>query len=697
MEFIKLNIQLFGAFAEKTNDQLRSTSSPQNKGTLYASLTEIDPTDADKENNQTRIKCYCKFTQNTGSYTQYSAPYLRLYWFDNNQYKNGKEVAKVQVDTINYGSVGKTKELSYTITAPHLEDGTLKGYVQAKWEYDGSETLPCKTGYATTNETPLTAIPRAKTISALSADIGYDTTITLKQTSASYTTTIEWECGELSDVIEEKTTETTIGWKIPKEIYSQMLPTDKEKSITLKATTFNGDTQVGDTQTTTIKAKVNMEDNRPIAYLDVEDTNPKTLELTNDANKVVLNASNILCNVQGMTKNGATIKSMVINGIQLTDFTYRTPTEGTDEEITEIALDEFTIEKPTTNKFTLVVTDSRDNTNVVSTDNEITLDKIDYIVPTISNSTLFKRNAPTDGKVNLKYEGSFFNGSFQDAVPNNLEMVYAYKEKKDDEFGGWITLTPTIIQGQNSFKGEIQLAEEFDYDKVYTLKVSIKDALTELGDVYYIQDVSRGKPSHWYDDENFYVEGNYYKRNKETGKWQKFEGGSNKGGELPIGSIYINKTDSRNPSEIFGYGQWLQIQGLNLIGAGTYTDSAGTQKTFNAGDIGGTYNHTHTQTDHTHARGTLTACISLTGSYIYSRYDYSDGRKGYKVVNWTSNGRKAVSGTNTDNATSITDSTPVIGATGAMLTTAGASATINTGSTYHLTPSLVVYMWERIA
>ena len=534
MEFIKLNIQLFGAFAENTNDELRSTSSPKNKGTLYASLTEIDTTNADKEKNQTRIKCYCKFTQVTGSYTQYSAPYLRLYWFDDNEHTKGIEVAKEQVHTMNYGSVGKTKELSYTITAKHKEDGTLKGYVKAKWEYDGSGTLPCQTGYAITDNTPLTAIPRAKTISALSADIGYDTTITLKQTSASYTTTIEWECGELSDVIEEKTTETTIGWKIPKEIYSQMLPTDKEKNITLKATTFNGDTQVGDTQTTTIKAKVNMEDNRPIAYLDVEDTNPKTLELTNDANKVVLNASNILCNVQGMTKNGATIKSMVINGIQLTDFTYRTPTEGTDEEITEITLDEFTIEKTTTNKFTLVVTDSRDNTNVVSTDNEITLDKIDYIVPTISNSTLFKRNAPTDGKVNLKYEGSFFNGSFQDAVPNNLEMAYAYKEKKDDEFGGWITLTPTIIQGQNSFKGEIQLAEEFDYDKVYTLKVSVKDALTELGVVYYTQDIPRGKPSHWYDEENFYVEGSYYQRNKETGKWFK-----------PIGNLTDLETDDK--------------------------------------------------------------------------------------------------------------------------------------------------------
>ena len=692
MEFIKLNIQLFGAYAFGENDELTSKSGP-NKGRVYAEFTEANPTADDILKNQTRITAYGEYSQG-GSYSGYSTPRLKLTWYDDNENKSGKDLGTTNATSLAKGAKVKVEPKEFAVK--HKEDGTLKGYVIAEWIWTGSGYC-CNSGDATTPNTPLTSIPRAKTISALSADIGYDTSITLKQTSASYTATIEWECGELSGVIADKTKEISIGWKIPTDIYSQMLPTDKEKNITLKATTFNGDIKVGSTQTTTIKAKVNMEDNRPIAYLDVEDTNPKTLELTNDANKVVLNASNILCNVQGMTKNGATIKSMVINGIQLTDFTYRTPTEGTDEEITEIALDEFTIEKTTTNKFTLVVTDSRDNTNVVTTDNEITLDKIDYIVPTISNSTLFKRNAPTDGKVNLKYEGSFFNGSFQDAVPNNLEMVYAYKEKKDDEFGGWITLTPTIIQGQNSFKGEIQLAEEFDYDKVYTLKVSIKDALTELGDVYYIQDVSRGKPSHWYDDENFYVEGNYYKRNKETGKWQKFEGGSNKGGELPIGSIYINKTDSRNPSEILGYGKWSQIQGLNLIGAGTYTDSNGTSKTFNAGDVGGTYNHTHTQTNHIHARGTLTATIAIDASYIYSRWDTTANKNGTQTASWTRNARKPVGGTNSANTASMTEGAPVVGNTGAMLTTAGASATIYTGSTYHLTPSLVVYMWERTA
>ena len=686
MKYIQLNIQRFAVSAKKENTTLTSKSGP-NHGRVYAEFTEITPTADDISKNQTRIVPYGEYSQ-TGSYSGYSTPKLRLTWYDDNENISGKVLGTVAVTALAKKEVVKIEP--GTITVKHKDDGTLKGYVKAEWIWTGGGVC-CNSGSATTSNTSLTPIPRAKTITASSADIGYDTTITLKQTSATYTATVEWECGELGDVIEEKTTETTIGWKIPKEIYSQMLPTDKEKSIILKATTFNGDTQVGSTQTTTIKAKVNMEDNRPLAYLDVEDVNPKTLELTNNPSKVVLNASNMLCNVQGMTKNGAIIKSMSINGIELTDFTYRTPTEGTDESITEIALDTFTIDKVTTNKFTLVVTDSRENTNVVSTDNEITLDKIDYIIPTISNSTLFKRNTPTDGKVNLKYEVSFFNGSFQDTVPNNLEIAYAYKEKQDEVFSDWISLPQGMSDGEYVYRGETQLSETFDYEKVYTLMFSVKDNLTDFGVVVYTQDIPKGKPSHWYDDENFYVEGNYYKRNKETGKWQKFEGGSNKGGELPIGSIYINKTDGTNPSILLGYGEWKDISGLTLIGAGTYKDSSGTEQTFTAGSIVGTYTHRHTQSDHKHNRGTLTAAIALDASYIYSRWDTTSNDNGTQIASWSRNARKTVSGTNSNNSATMKEGTPVYGQTGSV------TATTYTSYTSTIQPSLVVYMWERIA
>ena len=516
MEFIKLNIQLFGAFAEKENTSLVSKSGT-NKGRVYAKFSEANATADDISKNQTRITPYGEYSQG-GSYSGYNTPKLVLTWYDDNEHKNGLLLGTTPATS--YANKEKIKVEPKEFAVKHKDDGTLNGYLKAEWIWTGSGYC-CNSGSAVTSNTALTSIPRAKTISALSADIGYDTLITLKQTSKDYTVTITYECGELSGTIEEKTSETSIGWKIPTEIYSQLLPTDKEIDVKLTATTYNGDTQIGSSQTTTFKARVNEEDNRPLAYLDVEDVNEITTALTSDPNKVILNASSMLCNVQGMSKNGAIIKSMTINGIQLVDFAYRTPDEGTPEDITEIALDEFTIEKPTTNTFTLTVTDSRENTNNITVDNQRTLEKIDYIIPTISAT--FKRNTPVDGLVNVRYDGKFFNGLFKEGTPNTLQMAYQYRDKESDseEYSEWIPLTVTTSETDNTYGGQLQLEEEFDYEKQFDFRLSVKDLVNDYGVVFTTGSIAKGKPSHWYDDENFYVEGDYYQRDKETGKWKK--------------------------------------------------------------------------------------------------------------------------------------------------------------------------------
>lgn len=682
MQYVKLNIQLFAASGSATNSSLKSSAG--NKGTLTASFTEAALTEENKKNNESTITAKASFKQVTGSYSGYAAPYLRLYWYDDNEHINGTQLINENVTAI---SKGETVTIDLTFDVKHKDDGTLNGYARAKWEYDGSGALPCKTGYATVTNTKLTTIPRAKTISALSADIGYDTLITIKQTSEDYTVTITYECGELSGTIEENTSETSIGWKIPNEIYTQLSSTDKEIDITLKATTFNGEDQIGSTQTTTLKARVNEEDNRPLAYLDVQDVNEITNALTDDPNKVVLNASSIKCNVQGMSKNGAIIQSMKINDIELIDFSYQQPDEGTPEDITEIALDEFTINKPTTNVFTLIVTDSRGFTNAITTNNQKTLEKIDYIIPTISAT--FKRNTPVDGLVNVRYDGKFFNGLFKEGTSNTLQMAYQYRDKESgsEDYSDWIALTPQISDTDNTYGGQLQLEEEFDYEKQFDFRLSVRDLVNDYGVVFTTGSIAKGKPSHWYDDENFYVEGDYYQRDKETGKWKKFKSG----GELPVGSVYINKTNGTNPSTLLGYGEWKDISGLTLIGAGTYKDSAGTEQTFNAGDVVGVYTHRHNQSDHKHNRGTLTAAISLDGSYIYSRWDTTANANGTQTASWARNARKSVSGTNSNNTGNMTEGTPVYGQTGSV------TATTYTSYTSTIQPSLVVYMWERIA
>lgn len=526
MEFIKLNIQLF---AGNISDKLKITSTKGNYGYLQASLEEV-ANSVNATTNKNKVKVKATLTQKTGSWAQMYTPLLEIWWYDNNKNKSGIKVSTTEVSKLSSGDV-KTAE--GIIEVEHLSDGSLKGYAKAKWLQKVNNSLIYEDGEISTDNIPLTTIPRAKTITALSADIGYDTLITLKQTSEDYTVTITYECGELSGTIEEKTSETSIGWKIPNEIYTQLSSTDKEIDIKLTATTYDDDTQIGSTQTT-FKARVNEEDNRPLAYLDVEDVNEITTALTGDPNKVVLNASSMKCNVRGMSKNGATIQSMKINGIELIDFSYQQPDEGTPEDITEIALDEFTINKPTTNVFTLIVTDSRGFTNTITSENQKTLEKIDYIIPTISAT--FKRNTPVDGLVNVRYDGKFFNGLFKEGTSNTLQMAYQYRDKESDseDYSDWIALTPQISETDNTYGGQLQLEELFNYEKQFDFRLSVKDSINDYGVVFTTGSIAKGKPSHWYDDENFYVEGGYYQRNKETGKWFK-----------PIGNLTDLETDDK--------------------------------------------------------------------------------------------------------------------------------------------------------
>lgn len=149
----------------------------------------------------------------------------------------------------------------------------------------------------------------------------------------------------------------------------------------------------------------------------------------------------------------------------------------------------------------------------------------------------------------------------------------------------------------------------------------------------------------------------------------------------PIGSLYVNATDGTNPKELLGFGEWEQIQGLNLIGAGTYKDSSGVSKTFNAGDVGGTWNHTHSIPAHNHALSDNGYAKTFFGaSYFYA--------KDFKTSKWTGNARKSVSGSNSTSSTSNEYGTGLGGTT-------DDKAAFTSGSTYHLTPSIVVYIWKR--
>ena len=108
-----------------------------------------------------------------------------------------------------------------------------------------------------------------------------------------------------------------------------------------------------------------------------------------------------------------------------------------------------------------------------------------------------------------------------------------------------------------------------------------------------------------------------------------------KKGSYPVGSQYVNYSDSRNPAEILGFGTWVaEAQGRVLIGAGSTTDSRGESLSFSAGATGGEFQHGLTKEEmpeHEHDLGTTGVHRADgggdTGLFVVYDREYSGGRK----------------------------------------------------------------------
>lgn len=63
----------------------------------------------------------------------------------------------------------------------------------------------------------------------------------------------------------------------------------------------------------------------------------------------------------------------------------------------------------------------------------------------------------------------------------------------------------------------------------------------------------------------------------------------------PVGSVYVSITDSRNPTDILGFGTWEAMPaGYGLVAQGTATAEDGRRLTFTAGQKSGEFRHQST-------------------------------------------------------------------------------------------------------
>jgi hypothetical protein len=135
----------------------------------------------------------------------------------------------------------------------------------------------------------------------------------------------------------------------------------------------------------------------------------------------------------------------------------------------------------------------------------------------------------------------------------------------------------------------------------------------------------------------------------------------------PVGSLYFNAVDNRNPALIFGFGTWVQVQGRFIVG------QASADSDFNTGgETGGSKTHNH---------GGNTGSTTLTIDQIPSHNHSSNaGVTAAGFLTGVVDGNANLSG-------SVTS-----GSTGG-----GQGHTHTIGSASSLPPYYVAFIWRRTA
>ena len=427
--------------------------------TLYIELTE---TSVDTTNNTSKIKynVYCK-SSGSGSISARHYEYFKL---------NGQTIIDETVSVSASSPNANIPIASGTTSAiAHNSDGTKSVSFEAEIDAASYGVSASKSGTFS-----LSTIPRKSTVSATTANIGANSTITIKRASSSFTHTLTYTFGSLSGTIATKTGSTSVSWTLPDSFYGQ-IPNAKSKTGTITCTTYNGNTSLG-SNTCSFTANAVESVARPTVTATVTDINSTTTALTGDDTKIVLNASTArIVITSGLRKNAGSISSVKINNVNV----------GTSTSITK------DYSNVTTGTFTIVTTDSRGFSTTIT----LSPTTVNY-VPLTLKAQVF-RPSPTSGEVALTYSGNYFNGSFGNES-NTLTAIYQYKLNTDSTYTtGTVDISP-IISGNTYSKNNISLGDIFTYTNAYNFIITVTD---KIKSVSFSTIVNRGKPVfYWGED-----------------------------------------------------------------------------------------------------------------------------------------------------------------------------------------------------
>lgn len=444
--------------------------------TLTTSWQYLDQKYIGSSGGNLYVRLYARYSEqdiaNNRTYVYYQA---RSY-YDRTYIQDDQGTIGVSGTGASYQNAGCTRPTtgeSVSVTTSgwvyHNNDGTCSVTGNASinfpnWGWSGTITASAN----------LPQIPRASGVACSSPYIGDNAIISIDKKSSSFTNTLTYKIGTLTGTIATKTSNTTVQFQtstIADSIYA-LIPNDTEISGTIYCTTYNGSTQIGDTQSTSFNLYAKESMCKPHVRAVVSDSNNEVTAVTGSTTKFIKYISKPTVNVIAESRKSSEIKkfSINLNDGQTASSSEKSGTSGQNEVFWQKQFSTIG-----SNKVSVSATDSRGYPNSSDT----TLDMIDYIKLHI-NTISITRPEGTSNEAILNCNGAYYNGSFSDTVTNTLSGSFKYRKSRETDWTDGGSITPTITN--NTFKfNDLSLGNLFDYNEEYQFKVILEDKFLIVG------------------------------------------------------------------------------------------------------------------------------------------------------------------------------------------------------------------------
>ena len=544
-------------------------------------------------NNTTVISASGSFAGANISFDSWQTYYLRLYWHDNNN--NTDTLFATSAGFTSAGRSYGTKSVSGKITVTHKSDGSLSGYVKLRFDAPGtSGGWSPGTTDLNTDWTACTTIARASSITVSGSQLGSGVSVTIDRKSESFTHKIEYKFVESAWTTASSNATTSTSFTPPVSLATQ-IPSAEVGALTVRVTTFNGSTQIGNPVTKSINLKVPTNIVPSLSGLTqsrIDNGVPSSWGV------YVKGKSQVKITASGASGiHGSTIVAYSISGPGLSV----NASSGTSEVLSSTG----------TLTYTCTVTDSRGRTASKS----VSINVVDYTYPNISisaerctsdgtkstNGTYLRvvitfGCASVSGKNSIVSKSCSCNGVSNSSFASGTAFVLA----ANCSIGNHYTVSASIKDALgNTAIASAEITTSFRILNVNKKKTGLaigkfseKDAFEVNMDSYFLKNIKSG----------ITVEGSIATNSNLTAK-----GGISTDGNLtakgdinlpkllskiyPVGSVYITYNNV-NPGTFLG-GTWERFgQGRTLVGEGTGNDGS-TSMSFTAASKGGNYQHYH--------------------------------------------------------------------------------------------------------